>query len=62
MHVKLIKFNFIESIHLKKIIVQVVFFFRSMYAVICLTINVSIKNIKIKILFNNDVEINCMSK
>ena len=33
-----------------------------MYVVVCLTINVLIDNIKIKTLFNNDVEINCMSR
>ena len=60
-HVKSIKFNFIESIYLKKIVVQVVFF-RLMYVVVCLIMNVSIDDVKIKTLFNNDVEINCMSK
>ena len=33
-----------------------------MYAVVYLTMNVSINNVKIKTLFNNDVEINCMLK
>ena len=33
-----------------------------MYAVVCLTMNVSIDDVKIKALFDNDVEINCMSK
>ena len=61
MHVESIKFNFIESIYLKEIVAQIVFF-RSMYIVVCLTINVSINNVKIKMLFNNDVEINCMLK
>ena len=61
MHIKSIKFNFIELIHLKEIVVQIVFF-RSIYVVICLIINVSINDVKIKILFNNDVEINCMLK
>ena len=61
MHVKSVKFNFIESIHLKKIVARVVFF-RSMYAVVYSTMNVSIKNVKIKTLFNNDVEVNCMLK
>ena len=60
-HVESIKFNFIESIHLKKIVVRIVFF-RSMYIVACLTMNVSINNIKIKALFDNDVKINCISK
>ena len=61
MHVKSVKFNFIELIHLKEIVARVVFF-RSMYAVVCLTMNVSIKNIKIKTLFDSDAEVNCMSK
>ena len=61
MHVKSIKLNFIESIYLKKIIVQIIFF-RLMYVVVCLTMNVSINNVKIKMLFNNNVEINYMLK
>ena len=61
MHVELIKFNFIESIHLKEIVARIVFF-RSMYVVACSTINVSINDVKIKTLFNNNVEINYMSK
>ena len=61
MHVESIKFNFIESIHLKKIIVRIVFFC-SMYVVVCSIMNVSIDDVKIKTLFDNDVEINCMSK
>ena len=61
MHVKSIKLNFIELIHLKKIVVWIVFF-RSIYAVACSTMNVSINNITIKTLFDNNVEINCMSK
>ena len=61
MHIESIKFNFIESIYLKKIIVWIAFF-RSMYVVTCLTMNVSIDNVKIKTLFDNDVKINYMSK
>ena len=61
MHVELIKFNFIESIHLKEIVARIAFF-RSMYVVVCLMMNVSIDDVKIKTLFDNDVEINCMSK
>ena len=61
MHVESVELNFIKSIHLKKIIVRVVFF-RSMYIVICSIINVSIDDVKIKTLFDNDVEINCMLK
>ena len=61
MHVESIKLNFIESIHLKEIVIQIIFF-RSMYAVAYSTMNVSIDDVKIKTLFDNDVEINCMSK
>ena len=61
MHVELIKFNFIESIHLKEIVARIAFF-RSMYVVVCLMMNVSIDNVKIKTLFNNDIEINCILK
>ena len=61
MHIKSIKLNSIELIHLKKIVARIVFF-RSMYVVVCLTMNVSIDNVKIKMLFNNNVEINYMSK
>ena len=61
MHVELIKFSFIKLIYLKKIVVRIVFF-RSIYAVVCSTMNISIKNVKIKTLFDSDAEINCMSK
>ena len=61
MHVESIKFNFIEFIHLRKIVIQIIFF-RSMYVVVCSTMNVFINDVKIKTLFNNDVEINCMLK
>ena len=61
MHVELIKLNFIESIYLKKIVARVTFF-RSMYIIVYLTINVSINNIKIKILFDNNVKINYILK
>ena len=60
-YVESIKFNFIESIHLKEIVVRIVFF-RLMYVVVCSTMNVSIDNVKIKMLFDNDIEINYMSK
>ena len=61
MHVESIKLNFIESIHLRKIVVRIVSF-RSMYIVVCFTMNVLIDDVKIKMLFNNNVEINCMLK
>ena len=61
MHVESIKLNFIELIHLKKIVARIVFFCL-MYVVVCLIINVLINNIKIKMLFNNNIKINYMSK
>ena len=61
MHVKLIKFNFIELIYLEEIVVRVGFF-RLIYVVVCFMINMSINDVKIKTLFDNDVEINCISK
>ena len=61
MHVESIKFNFIELIHLKKIVVRIAFFC-SMYVVVYSTMNVSINDVKIKTLFDNNVEINYMLK
>ena len=60
-HVESVEFNFIESIHLEEIVAQVAFF-RSMYVVVCSTMNVSIDDVKIKTLFDNNVEINCILK
>ena len=56
MHVESVKFSSIESIHLKEIVIRVVFL-RSMYAVVCLTMNISIENVKIKTLFDSDAEL-----
>ena len=61
MHVESIKLNSIESIHLEKIVAQIIFFC-SIYVVVCLMMNVSIDDVKIKTLFDNNVEINYMSK
>ena len=61
MHVELIKFDFIELIYLKEIIVRIVFF-RLMYVVVYLIMNMLINDVKIKTLFNNNVEINYRSK
>ena len=61
MHVELIKFNFIELIHLKEIVARIIFFC-SIYIVVYSMINVFINDIKIKTLFDNNVEINYMSK
>ena len=60
-HVESIKFNFIEFVHLKKIVARIIFFYL-IYVVVCLMMNVFIDNVKIKTLFDNDVKINCMSK
>ena len=61
MHVKSAKFNFIKSIHLKEFIARIVSFC-SIYIIVYLTMNVFIDDVKIKMLFDNNVEINCMSK
>ena len=60
-HVESIKFNFIKLIYLKEIVARVVFF-RSMYVVVCLMMNVFINDVKIKTLFNNNVKINYILK
>ena len=60
-YVELIKFNFIEFIYLKEIVARIIFF-RLMYIVVCLMMNVFIDDVKIKTLFNNNVKINCMLK
>ena len=61
MHVDWMKFNSTKSVHLKEIVIRVVFL-RLMYVVVCLIISVMIKNIKIKAMFNSGAEINCMFK
>ena len=61
MHVNSIKFNLTKSVHLKKIVARVIFL-RFMYVVIYLMMNVMIKNIKTKTMFDNEVKINCMFK
>ena len=60
-HGKLIRFNFIKSIYLKKIVVQSIFF-QSIYINVCFMMNMLINDVKIKTLFNNDIKINCMLK
>ena len=61
MHVESIKLNFIELIYLKKIIARIAFFCL-IYVVVCSMMNVLIDDVKIKVLFDNDVEINYISK
>ena len=61
MHVNSIRFSSTKSMHLKKIVIRVISL-RLMYVVVCSIVNVMIKNIKIKAIFNNKAEINCMFK
>ena len=61
MHVDSMKFSSTKSMHLKKIVTRVIFL-RFMYIVVCSIVNVMIENIKIKTMFNNKAEINCMFK
>ena len=50
-----------KSVHLKKIVARVAFL-RLMYVVACSIVNVMIENIKIKAMFDNGAEVNCMFK
>ena len=61
MHVDSMRLNLTKSVHLKKIVTRVVFL-HFMYVVICSIVNVMIKNIKIKTIFNSGAEINYMFK
>ena len=61
MHVDSMKFNSTKSVHLKEIVTRVVFL-HFMYVVACSIVNVMIENIKIKAMFNNETEVNCMFK
>ena len=54
-------FSLTKSMLLKKIIICIIFL-HFMHAIVCLTMNVIIKKIKLKIMFNSDVEINYMLK
>ena len=60
-HADSMKFNSTESMHLKKIVICVTFL-RFMYVVVCLIVSVMIENIKIKTIFDNEAEVNCMFK
>ena len=55
------KFNSTKSVYLKKIVTRVAFLY-FMYVVACSIVNVMIKNIKIKAMFDNEAEINYMFK
>ena len=61
MHINLMKFSLTKSVHLEKIVTRVAFL-RLMYVVVCSIVNVMIKNIKIKAMFKNRIEMNCMFK
>ena len=60
-HVDSMKLNSTKSMHLKEIVIRVVFL-RLMYVVVCSIVNVMIENIKIKTIFDNKAEVNCMFK
>ena len=61
MHVDSMKFNSTKSVHLKNIVTRVTFL-RFIYTVTYSIVNVTIENIKIKTIFNNEAEINCIFK
>ena len=50
-----------KSIYLKKIVIRVAFL-RFIYTIICSTMSMIIEKIKIKAMFDNDAEINCILK
>ena len=60
-HVDSMRLNSTKSVHLKKIVTYVTFL-RLMYVVVCSIVNVMIENIKIKTMFDNEAEINCIFK
>ena len=61
MHVDSMRFNSTKSVHLKKIVTRVIFL-HFMYVVVYSIVSVMIKNIKIKIMFDNKAEVNCTFK
>ena len=61
MHVDSMKFNSMKSMHLKEIVARVIFL-RFIYIVACSTMNIMIKDVKTKTIFNNKTKINCMFK
>ena len=61
MHIDLMKFSSTKLMHLKEIVARVVFL-RFMYVITCSTMSVIIENVKIKTMFDNETEINCMFK
>ena len=55
------RFNLIKPVHLEKIVTRVIFL-RFIYVVVCSIVNLMIENIKIKTMFDNGTEINCIFK
>ena len=55
------RLNSTKSVHLREIVTRVAFL-HLMYVVVCSIVNVMIENIKIKTMFDNKAEINCMFK
>ena len=60
-HVDSMGLSSTKSVHLKEIVARVAFL-RLMYAVACSTVSVMIENIKIKAMFDNGAEVNCIFK
>ena len=61
MHVDSMKFNSTKSVHLKEIVARVTFL-HFMYVVACSIVSVMIENSKIKTIFDNETEVNCIFK
>ena len=61
MHIDSMRLSSTKSVHLKEIVTRVAFL-RFMYVVVCSIVSVMIENIKIKTMFDNGTEINCMFK
>ena len=60
-HVDSMRLSSTKLMHLKKIVTRVAFL-HFMYVVACSIVNVIIENIKIKTMFDNETEINCIFK
>ena len=60
-HIDSMRLNSTKSVHLKKIVTRVAFLL-FMYIVAYSIVNIIIENIKIKAMFDNEAEINCMFK
>ena len=61
MHIESTRLNLTKIEYLKKIVARITFL-RLMYIVACLILNIMIENIKIKTMFNSEVEVNCIFK